>query len=495
MLKGELYLEIMPFKNLEELLQNRIFYYFNQICQIPHQSYKEKELSDFLLGWANNLGLNAVQDKHNNIFIKKPASTGYEGIKPVILQAHIDMVCEKDPEVAHDFSKDPIALQLDGDILSTGKKTTLGADNGIGVAMAMAILESNSIDHPPIEVLFTTAEEEDLSGAISVNPSWFSTNRLINLDHAVEGEVIAGSCGGVGVKFTLPSEFTTFPKEFKAFKVSLDGLTGGHSGEDIHRGRGNANVLLARLLHEYKNKFNFLIGDICGGNFRLAIPREAYATIIIDPENIDILKDTTNRIKAYLDEEYLEAEPNFKIELQETTFESEAITESGVSNIINAIILSPNGIEEMNGTMNVVESSCNLGELYMLDDCINFVYEIRAAKNSSCEYVYEKINIISKLLGANTSQFAKYPGWAYRPDSELRDLTQKTYRDIFGKEMKSLVVHCGLECGCFYPKIHNLDAISIGPNIWSLHSPSECASVSSIDRVFMLLCEILKNLK
>lgn len=488
-------MEIIHFKNLEELLQNRVFYHFNQICQIPHQSYKEKELSDFLLGWAKGLGLNAVQDKHYNILIKKPASSGYEGIKPVILQAHIDMVCEKDPEVDHDFSKHPIPLELDGDILSTGKKTTLGADNGIGVAMAMAVLESNLIDHPPMEVIFTTAEEEDLSGAMAVDSSWISANRLINLDHAVEGEVIAGSCGGVGVKLTLPVQFTTFPKNFKAFKISLDGLAGGHSGEDIHRGRGNANVLLARVLHEYKNKFNFLIGDICGGNFRLAIPREAYATIIIDPENIDILKDTTNRVKAYLECEYLGTEPSFKIELQETTFESKAITESGVSNIINAIILSPNGIQEMNGSVNVVESSCNLGEIYILDDCVNFVYEVRAAKDSSCEYIYEKIHIISKLLRGTTSQFAKYPGWAYRPDSELRDLTQKIYKDIFGKEMKSLVVHCGLECGCFYPKINSLDAISIGPNILDLHSPSESTSVSSVDRVFMLLCEILKNLK
>lgn len=488
-------MEIIHFKNLEELLQNRVFYHFNQICQIPHQSYKEKELSDFLLGWAKDLGLDAVQDKHYNVFIKKPASSGYEGSKPVILQAHIDMVCEKAPEVDHDFSKDPIPLELDGDILSTGKKTTLGADNGLGVAMAMAILESNLIDHPPMEVLFTTAEEEDLSGALSVDPSWFSTNRLINLDHSVEDEVIAGSCGGVGVKLTLPVQFTTFPKNFKAFKISLDGLAGGHSGEDIHRGRGNANVLLARLLYEYKNQFNFLIGDICGGNFRLAIPREAYATIIIDPKDIDKLEDTTNGVKNYLYHEYLQAEPNFKIELQETICESKAITESGVSNIINAIILSPNGIQEMNGSVNVVESSCNLGELYTIDDCINFVYEIRAAKDSSREYIFKKIDIISKLLGGTTSQFAKYPGWAYRPDSELRDLTQKIYKDIFGKEMKSLVVHCGLECGCFNPKINNLDAISIGPNHWSLHSPSESASVSSVDRVFMLLCEILKNLK
>lgn len=485
----------MAFKNLEELLQNRIFYHFNQICQIPHQSYKERELSDFLLGWGKSLGLDAVQDNHNNIYIKKPASKGYEGIKPIILQAHIDMVCEKDPEVDHDFSKDPIPIQLDGDILSTGKKTTLGADNGIGVAMAMAILESNSIDHPPIEVIFTTAEEEDLSGAMAVDPSWCSTNRLINLDHAVEDEVIAGSCGGVGVKYILPVEFTTVPEKFKAFKISLNGLTGGHSGEDIHRGLGNANVLLARLLYECKNKFDFLIGDICGGNFRLAIPREAYVTIIIDPENINIFKDTTNCVVSCLKEEYSVMEPNLKIELQETTFESKAITESGVNNIINAIILSPNGIQEMNGSINVVESSCNLGEIYMLDDCIDFVYEIRGAKESSCEYIYEKINAISKLLGGSTTQFAKYPGWSYRPDSELRDLAQKTYRDIFGKEMKSLVVHCGLECGCFYPKIHNLDAISIGPNVWGLHSPSECASVSSIQRVYMLLCEILKNLK
>ena len=482
------------YENIEELLQNRVFYHFNQISRIPRQSYKEKQLSDFLFDWANSLGLKVVQDEHYNIFIKKPASNGYEGAKPVLLQAHMDMVCEKSPGIVHDFSSDPIHLQLDGDILSTGKRTTLGADNGIGLSMAMAILESNSIQHPALEVLFTTAEEEDMGGAIAVDASLFSVNRMINIDHAVEDEVIAGSAGGTGVSFKLPIEFIDYPKDFKAYRISVDGLTGGHSGEDIHRGLANANILLARLLYGFNNKFKFYLGDISGGNFRLAIPRESYATIVIHPENINILKEITSSIENEFIQEYLEIEPNLEIHLQEIAFESKVITELGVRNIINTIILSPNGIEEMNGILNVVNSSCNLGEVHMLDDCINLVYEIRASINSSCEYIYEKINIISKLLGGTISQFANYPGWNYRPDSQLRDQAQKTYKDLFGEEMRSLVVHCGLECGCFYPKIPNLDAISIGPNIWSLHSPSECTSISSIDRVFMLLCEILKNM-
>lgn len=487
-------METTSYKNLSELLQNRVFYHFNEICKIPHPSYKEKELSDFLLKWANNLGLHVSQDKYYNVFIKKPASKGYEGYRPVLLQAHMDMVCEKVIEVDHDFSRDPIYIELEGDILSTGRRTTLGADNGIGLSMAMAVLESNIVEHPPLEIIFTTSEEEDMNGAMSVEPSLFSSNRLINLDHAVEGEVIAGSCGGMGVSFKLPLEFTNFPLGFKSYRVAIDGLTGGHSGEDIHRGLANANILLARLLNEYKHNFNFFIGDIHGGNFRLAIPRDSYATIIIDPKNIHKLKEITERVNKDFVEEYSDAEPKLNIQLDETEFKSKVITDIGVSNIINAILLSPNGILEMNGSINVVNSSCNLGEINFLKDSINFVYEIRASINSSCNYIYEKINIISDLFGGSTNHFAEYPGWHYSPNSKLRDITKKTYKDLFGKDMQSLVVHCGLECGCFYPKISNLDAVSIGPNIWSLHSPSECVSVSSVDRVFVLLCNILKNL-
>lgn len=482
------------YENLEELLENPIFYYFNEISKIPHGSFNEKELSDYILHWAKELGFVAVQDGLNNLLIKKPASKGYENAKPIILQAHMDMVCEKKPEIDHDFRKDPIHLQLDGDILSTGNRTTLGADNGIGVALSMAVLASDSISHPPLDVIVTTAEEEDLSGALGVAAAWFSTNRLINLDNAVDSEVISGSSGGKGAELKLPLDYSTVPADWKSYRIQVSGLKGGHSGEDIHQGLANANILLARLLNQCGKKFNFRIADIHGGNFRLAIPRDADATICLEAKHTATLKQTIAESKDMIGQKYVETDPNLDIQVEEVAFQPQAITEVGGNKIIEAILLSPNGINEMLGSLPVVESSCNLGEVYLEEGHIHLVSEIRATYDCNREYIYEKIDIIGRLLGASVREFAIYPSWTYQAKSELRDITQETYKKLFGENMRNLVVHAGLEPGCFSPKVEELDAIAIGPNLWSLHSIEESASVSSVDKVYQLLTEILKNL-
>lgn len=482
------------YKDLDELMENRVFYYFNEISKIPHASFEEKELSDFIVKWAKDLGLEVAQDKFHNVLIRKAATVGYEEAKPIIIQGHIDMVCEKSPGVEHDFSKDPIMLQLDGDILSTGNRTTLGADNGIAVAMAMAILESDSLEHPPLDVLLTTAEEEDLSGALNVDPSWFSTNRLINLDNSVENEVIAGSAGGKGAEWKLPIQHAEVPSDYKTFKIDISGLTGGHSGEDIHRGLANANILLAKLLNECRKDFEFFINDIKGGNFRLAIPRDAHGTISFKPEYEDRFMELVDSFRSAMVKQHIDLDPNISVEVESIPFQSKGIIQPDVDKIIEMIILSPNGIHNMLGSLNVVESSCNLGEIYIEDNHVYLITEIRATFDSNREYIFEKIEAASRLLGGTTREFAKYPSWTYKSDSKLRDLAQKTYKELFDEDMKSLVIHAGLECGCFSPKVEDLDAIAIGPNIWSLHSPSEALSVSSTDKIYKFLLEILKNL-
>ena len=485
----------MAYKSVEDLRKHRVFYNFLEISKIPRQTFFEKEVSDFILNWAKNLGLEVHQDKKNNLLIRKPASLGYKNKKPIVIQAHIDMVCEKRPEVKHDFRKDPIKLVLEGDILSTGNRTTLGADDGIGVAMAMAVLEDKNLKHPPVDVILTTAEEEDMSGALNIDKSWFKTNRLINIDHVVDNEIIAGSCGGIGVDLKFPVEYTKKTDNYKGYQIKISGLRGGHSGEDIHKGRANANVLLANLLNLLREKVNFLISDLKGGNFRLSIPREAHVTVALEKKDIDTLKNIVKNFESEAKKIYEETAIDLKIEVSAENLAENLLSKNTVDKIIDAIILSPNGISSMIGSLNVVESSCNLGEVYIKDNHIYLVTEIRATFDKNRDYIYNKIALIGKYLGGELRAFSAYPSWIYKAHSNLRDTANKVYSEMFGENIKTLAVHAGLECGCFVNKIQeDMDAISIGPNAWDLHSPDERLSVSSTEKVYKFLTKILENL-
>lgn len=484
--------------SLEELLkENRVFYHFARLCEIPHQSFKEKALSDFLLAWAKERGLYATQDHKWNVFIKKPATPGYENAPAVMLQAHIDMVCEKADGVTHDFDRDPIHLELEGDLLTTGGRTTLGADDGIGVAYAMAVLEADDLAHPPLEVLFTTAEEEDLSGAQEVDASGFEARLLINIDNAVEHELLAGSCGGMGAELTLPMESGEIPEGYTALKLKISGLPGGHSGEDINKGHGNANILLGRLLNSCRQQFSFMVGDMTGGSFRLAIPREAACVLLLPADKAPVLRETAARFNVIYKKEYEVVAPELAVTVEETGFpEKQAILPESVERLITAILLSPNGISEMNNAVSgVVESSDNLGEICLEDGTAKLVYEIRASFDTTRAYIYEKIESLASLLGGTCRSFADYPSWEFNPVSRLRELTTEVYRREFNGEIKTMVVHCGLECGCLYPKMPGLDAISIGPDCWGLHSPRERLSISSSERMYHLIIKVLEEIK
>lgn len=484
--------------SLEELLkENRVFYNFSKLCEIPHPSFKEKQLSDFLLSWAEERKLFATQDHKWNVFIRKPATPGYENAPSVMLQAHIDMVCEKAAGVSHDFDKDPIHLELEGDLLTTGGRTTLGADDGIGVAYAMAILEADDIPHPPLEVLFTTAEEEDLSGAQEVDASDFKARMLINIDNAVEHELLAGSCGGMGTELLIPLEFGEAPSEYTAWEVKISGLPGGHSGEDINKGHGNANILLGRLLNSCQQKFSFMLGDIIGGSFRLAIPRDAACVLLLPADNVSELKETAAKLAQIFKREYEAVASELTVTVTEAGFtKKQAVLPESVKRLIAAILLSPNGISEMNNAVTgVVESSDNLGEICLEDGKAKLIYEIRASFDTTGTYIYEKIQTLAELLCGTCRSFADYPSWSFSPVSRLRQLTTKVYRREFNDEIKTMVVHCGLECGCLYPKMPGLDAISIGPDCWGLHSPQERLSISSSERMYQLIKGVLAEIR
>lgn len=490
-------MEKKTYESLEQLLEeNRVLYHFGELCKIPHPSFHEKKISDYFLNWAKGLGLEATQDHKWNVFIKKPASAGYEMAPAVMLQAHMDMVCEKAPEISHDFNSDAIHLELSGDILSTGGRTTLGADDGIGVAYAMAILEAEDLSHPPLEVLFTTAEEEDLSGAQEVDASSFQARMLINIDNAVEHELLAGSCGGMGVKLCIPAAVCEVPEDYEAYHVTISGLLGGHSGEDIHRGHGSANSLLGRLLYACHEEISFYLGGITGGSFRLAIPREATALLFVPKGKERQLSSIIKQMAEQFQHEYEVASPELCVELKKiASADRQAASPEGVKRLITAMVLSPDGIWAMNHAVaGVVESSDNLGEIRMEDDSFVLVYEIRASFESTGAYLYQKIKVLSELLGGECLRFATYPSWSFHPSSRLRRLTTDIYRREFQEEIITKVVHCGLECGCLFPKMPGLDAISIGPDAWGLHSPQERLSIASTERVFHLIKTILAEL-
>lgn len=473
----------------EELLRDRVFFHFHQICQIPHGSGNEKALSDYILDWARGLGLNATQDEANNVLIRKSAAAGYEQAPVVMLQAHMDMVCEKAGDVDHDFTTDPIQWVIDGDTLSTGGRTTLGADDGIGVALAMAVLERKDLPHPALEVLFTTMEEEDLSGAERFDKAQSQAAYLINLDHDNENEILCGSCGGMQVDIRIPVESEPVPEGWQPWCLGISGLKGGHSGDDIHRGRGNANILLSRALMAVESCCDFRLNRIKGGSFRLAIPREAEAVIWLDPAQLD-------RVRKKL----LETEISFRSELAVTadrlnvTLTPTQAEPWGVKprQVTDAMALVPDGIQQMNEMLTgQVDTSDNLGEVYLDQKELHFVLEIRSARESLRTYLFQRMERLAHVLGGSCQWSNAYPSWDFHPESPLRQLCSQVYEKHFGKSPSLRTVHAGLEVGYFFSRDCQIDAVSFGPDCRDFHSPSETVRISSVKGIYEYLCDVL----
>lgn len=477
----------------EVLCQDRVFHHFYQICQIPHGSGNEKALSDFLLAWAIDLGLEAVQDKWNNLLIRKPATPGLEAVPGVMLQAHLDMVCEKAEGVEHDFAKDPIQWVIDGDILSTGGRTTLGADDGIGIALAMAVLESDQVKHPPLEVLFTVNEEEDLCGAENFDTSNMRSKYVFNLDHANDHEILCGSCGGMQVDIRIPVIADTLPEDWQSYQLTVSGLKGGHSGEDIHRGRGSANVLLNRMLMAIEECCDFRLGQIRGGSFRLAIARDAQAIVWFHPEHLKSVRENLSKMESLARAELTETANRVVVSLEPVEAPGWGIIPTRV---INAMALCPDGIYQMNEMLTgLVDTSNNVGEIYLDEHELHFVIEIRAARDSRRTYLFQRMQRLANMFGGTCHWCNAYPSWDFHPDSPLRELCGKVYEESYHETPAFLVVHAGLEVGCFFATKTDIDAVSIGPNCWNFHSPSECVSISSTKKVFEFLCRVLAEIR
>ena len=484
----------MKDKILKDLKPTVVFKYFEEICKVPRGSGNEGAMAHYLKDFADKNSLVYIRDNANNVIIKKEASKGYESAEEVVLQGHMDMVLEKEKDSHFDFLKDEIIPVIKGDYVYA-KGTTLGADDGIAVAMCLAILESSTISHPKLEVLFTTGEEIGLRGAEALEPENISGRTLINIDSEKEGDLLVSCAGGIRNYIYLPVKHIPLTGDFKVYKVEVDGLLGGHSGTEIHKGRANANKLLGRLLKALENETSVLISSINGGSKENAIPR--YAEAIIAVKNYDKINDIINKYNNIFKCEFKTSDPNVDISLMELDHKDVfVINEEESFKAINILYMIPNGIESMSMDIEgLVESSSNLGIVEINEDKIIFRSSIRSSVYSLKEEILERTRTVAKAYGAELLSYASYPEWQYDKNSKIREIFIRVYKKMFNKEPNIVALHAGVECAVFKHKFKDIDMISFGPDLFDVHTPKEHLSISSVERTYNYLLEVLKNLK
>ena len=477
---------------LSQLSPQPLWDIFAKICSIPHPSYHEEQLAEHIMGWAKEKGLHAERDQVGNILIRKPATAGMENRKPVVLQAHLDMVPQKNNDTVHDFTKDPIQPYIDGDWVKA-RGTTLGADNGIGMASALAVLADDSVEHGPLEVLLTMTEEAGMDGAFGLQANWLQADILINTDSEEEGEIYMGCAGGIDFISTLPLSREAIPAGFETFKLTLKGLKGGHSGGDIHLGLGNANKLLARFLAGHAAELDLRLVDFNGGTLRNAIPREAFATVAVPAAKADELKNLSSLYLDILKNELSEKEKNLTVVLESVTTDKAALTTQSRDTFVQLLNATPNGvIRNSDVAKGVVETSLNVGVVTMGDDSAEIICLIRSLIDSGKEYVVSMLESLGTLAGAKTSAKGSYPGWQPDASSPVMALVRETYQRLFNSTPNIQVIHAGLECGLFKKPYPDMDMVSIGPTITGPHSPDEQVHIESVGHYWTLLTELLK---
>ncbi len=481
-------------ESIYKLEPSRIWHYFGEILNIPRPSKKEERIARYLLEFGNAQGLETLRDEIGNVLIRKPASAGMENKKTVVLQSHIDMVGEKNQDKKHDFENDPIEAYVeDGWVKANG--TTLGADCGIGMAAKLAILEASDIAHGPIECLFTVDEETGLTGAFGLKPGFLKGDILLNLDSEDDGLLFIGCAGGKDTIAELPYSKEEVPSASKAFKISVTGLKGGHSGDDIEKGLGNANKILNRALWNATEKFNISISLFDGGNLRNAIAREAFAVITVPEGNQQDLIDYISGYEETVRTEYKVTEPSLSVTIEATDTPSHIIDNASHQKMINAIYACPHGVIAMSAEIpDFVETSTNLASVKMNDDTIIFTTSQRSSVESAKEDVCDMVASVFRLAGAKITQSDGYPGWTPNPNSEIVNITAKLYKQLFDQEPEVLAVHAGLECGLIGDKYPGMDMISFGPTIRGAHSPDERLEISTVEKFWDLTLEVLKNI-
>ena len=471
-----------------------VFDFFLQICKIPHGSKNEAEISAFLQNFGKDLGYETIADSVGNVLVKKPAYPGYEDRKTVILQSHMDMVCDKRPDLDHDFKKDPIKPYVDGEWLKA-QGTTLGADNGIGVAAAMAVLADKELKHGPVNCLFTIDEETGLTGAEALSPELLQGDILINLDSEDEGEIFIGCAGGVCNYAEFKHIWTNISGDMFYMKVDINSLTGGHSGDDISKGRANANKLLSRFLLSVAEKYEFYLCEISGGSLHNAIPRDASAIFAVPSADKESVRVDFNIFAAQVQDEFSATEPNMKFTLQSTDPIKRVIDPAVAKNLLRSLHSVFNGVFAMSQDVpGLVETSSNLASVKRTgDNTLLVTTSQRSSIESARDNVSSAVRAAFELGGANVTTKGQYPGWKPNMKSEILKVACDTYKQLFGEDAKIKAIHAGLECGLFLEKAPHLDMISFGPTMRGVHSPDERLHIASTERWWRHLLLLLEN--
>ncbi len=470
-----------------------VFDFFAEINKIPRPSHKEQKIGAFLVDFGKRLNLETLQDATGNVLIRKPATKGFEALKTTVLQSHMDMVCEKESGLDFDFAKDPIRTYVDGDWLKA-KGTTLGADDGIGVAMQMAVLADDTIGHGPLECLFTVCEEEGLNGAMGLEPGFMKADYLVNLDSEDEGLVFVSCAGGANTKVSFNANMEESPANHFFFKIQISGLTGGHSGDDIEKKRANANKLLARLLDAFR-KYGIRIADIQAGGLHNAIPRDGYAIACVPQQYKESLRVDFNVMTAEFEEEFSATEKNMQFKLESTEPKTRVMDKTTADKLITALVSVPNGILAMDQNIpDFVETSSNLASIHLNGNTVDIVTSQRSNIMSARKNASAMVRGVFSLAGANVETSDGYPGWKLDPDSPLLSITVEAYRRLFGRDPEIKAIHAGLECGLFSLKYPHMDMVSFGPTLRGVHSPEERLLIPTVQKVWDHLVEILKNI-
>jgi dipeptidase D len=479
---------------IENMEPKLLWKHFDEIRKIPRCSKHEEKIREYIVDFAKNHNLKYKTDKPGNVVISKPGSKGMENKPVVILQGHMDMVCEKNSDVNFDFSKDAINLKLNGDIL-TADGTTLGADNGIGIATALAILEDNTLKLGPVEALFTVDEETGLTGAFALESNMLTGKILLNLDSEDWGVITVGCAGGGDSEVKLPVKTKSINGDLESMTVKVSGLRGGHSGVDAHEQRGNAIKLLTRMLWKATKDYEFYISDIKGGDKHNAIPREAYATVSVKGKDKDKFISTLKAEEKDILKEIKPIDPKFTVDFEDTDKPSSAFDKDTQIKLLNLIHGLPHGVDKMSYDIDgLVETSTNLATVSLKGNDALIGLSSRSSIKSALQDFRDRIRATATLAGAEVTEEEPYPGWKPNLESNILKLSKKIYKDMNGEEPLVEAIHAGLECGIIGEKFPGMDMISIGPTIKYPHSPEEQIHVSTVDKYYQYVLKILENI-
>lgn len=478
----------MELSNIEPQI---IWKNFSKLNAVPRPSKKEEKVIAFIKEFGENLGLETTVDEVGNVIIKKPATPGMENRKSIVMQSHLDMVCQKNNDVNFDFETQGIQMEVDGDWVKA-KGTTLGADNGLGVATIMSVLESSDIPHPDLEALFTIDEETGMTGALGLKPGQLTGQILLNLDTEEDDEIDIGCAGGIDV--TITQNYSTEVSNGQIVRIEVKGLQGGHSGMDIHKGFGNANIIMGRILYKALENQNIQLISIDGGSLRNAIPRESVALISVRNAG-EFIENVTTGIKKEILEEFASVEAHLQINIENSTSSEKALSLEDSKKIILVLKSLHNGVYRMSpDVQDLVESSNNVARVELKEGSLKILNLSRSSVDSSKDSVAEQLKSVSELAGMNVEFSGSYPGWKPKPGSEIVQMMEKIYTEKFAEKPHVVACHAGLECGIIGANYPEMEMVSYGPTIRGAHSPDEKANISSTQKFWSFTKDILANI-